>query len=86
MEWSTFQTLLILFAGMGIFLRLVAKEKHRREKHLLFRLEEKIRKLREEQEAAEKAAKEKAALEQEAADAAAEGESSDPVEAATVAA
>lgn len=36
--------------GAGVFIRLVAKEKHRREKYLQFRLEEQIRKINEEKE------------------------------------
>ena len=39
-------TLAVLLAGGGMFLRLVAKEKHRREKWLLFRHQEKIKKLK----------------------------------------
>lgn len=42
MDGSLITTGLILAAGCGLFLRLVAKEKHRREKHLQMRLEEKI--------------------------------------------
>ena len=45
-ELNILLTLAVLMAGAGIFLRLVAKEKHRREKWLQFRLEEKIKKLR----------------------------------------
>ncbi|MEP0843987.1 MAG: hypothetical protein HRF43_14890 [Phycisphaerae bacterium] len=56
MDWSFLQPTLILLVGTGIFLRLLAKEKHRREKHLQYRLEEHVRKLREEQEKARKAA------------------------------
>lgn len=44
-----YQTLLMVFIallGGGIFLRIVAKEKHRREKWLQFRLEEKLKELR----------------------------------------
>jgi hypothetical protein len=36
----------VLMAGGGMFLRLVAKEKHRREKWLQFRLEEKVKQLK----------------------------------------
>ena len=50
--------------GAGIFVRLVAKEKYRRERHLQFRLDEQIRKINEEKELekqkAEKARKEQA--------------------------
>jgi len=38
---------LIVACGSGIFLRLVAKEKRRREKHLELRLQEKIKELAE---------------------------------------
>jgi len=34
--------LTLLAVGLGIFIRLVAKEKHRRDKHLLARLQAKI--------------------------------------------
>ena len=46
-------TWLVVFSvawGTGIFLRLVAKEKHRREKYLSLRLLEKARELEEEEE------------------------------------
>ncbi len=33
---------LILLVGMSLFVRLVAKEKHRRDKHLLARLQAKL--------------------------------------------
>ena len=42
-------TLLIVACGSGLFLRLVAKEKHRREQHLELRLQEKIKELEEEE-------------------------------------
>lgn len=43
--------LLILITGCGAFLRLVGKEKHRREKYLQLRLEETLEELRKHQEA-----------------------------------
>ena len=43
-------TLLVMFVGSGVFLRIVAKEKHRREKHLQLRLMEKAKELKEEEE------------------------------------
>ncbi|GMU24413.1 MAG: hypothetical protein AMXMBFR13_44870 [Phycisphaerae bacterium] len=42
-------TLLIAAGGAAVFLRLVAKEKNRRERHLLYRLDEQIKKLKEEE-------------------------------------
>lgn len=50
--------LLIALLGAGAFLRLVAKEKHRRERHLQFRLDEQIRIIEEEKELARKKAAE----------------------------
>lgn len=50
MDSRTLWTLLILAVGAGIFLRLVGREKHRRERHLQFRLEEQVRKLKEQQD------------------------------------
>ncbi len=44
---------LIVLAGAGLFVRIVAKEKHRREKHLQWRLLEQARK--QEQAAARRA-------------------------------
>lgn len=66
MDWSLIQTAAILGLGAGVFLRLVTKEKQRREKHLQYRLEEQLRKIQEakEQEEAAKAEKEKAEREQ----------------------
>ena len=55
------QTALIAVLGAGIFLRLVAKEKNRRERHLQFRLDEQVRKFEEERELERKKA-EKAKL------------------------
>ena len=56
-DGSTLLTLAVLACGSGIFLHLVAKEKHRREKHIELRLMKKVkelekaeRKKREEQE------------------------------------
>ncbi len=45
MDGHILQTVVVLSLGVGIFLRLVAKEKHRRERHLQFRLEEQVRKI-----------------------------------------
>ena len=44
MDWlwaNPLTTLIILLLGVGVFVRLVAKEKHRRDKHLLARLQAK---------------------------------------------
>ena len=38
---------LVLVVGCGVFLRLVAKEKHRREKYLQLRLEEMVKEIKE---------------------------------------
>ena len=46
-EFQTLLTALILAGGAGIFLRLVGKEKHRREKWLQLRFDEKIKELKE---------------------------------------
>ncbi|HSW47384.1 MAG TPA: hypothetical protein VLM89_17610 [Phycisphaerae bacterium] len=46
-------TLLAMALGSGVFLRLVGKEKHRREKWLQFRLEEEIKKLKNKKEVKE---------------------------------
>lgn len=46
----TIFTALILVSGTGVFLRLVAKEKHRREKHLQLRVIQKAEELRKEEE------------------------------------
>lgn len=46
----TFAAAVILALGLGVFVRMVAKEKHRRDKHLLARLQAKA------QAAAEEAA------------------------------
>jgi len=43
--------LLVLAGGVCVFLRLVAKEKHRREKWLQYRLDKKIKELQEKQAA-----------------------------------
>jgi len=43
--------LLVLAFGGGIFLRLVAREKHRREQHLKYRLYEEVEQLKKRQEA-----------------------------------
>ena len=48
MDAQTLLTLLVVAGGSGVFLRLVAKEKHRREKHLAFRLLEEVKELEEE--------------------------------------
>ena len=48
-EFQTLLTALILAGGTGIFLRLVGKEKHRREKWLQHRLNEKIEKFKKSQ-------------------------------------
>jgi len=45
MDGHTLLIVLILAAGTGMFLRLVAKEKHRRERHLELRLQEKVKEL-----------------------------------------
>lgn len=45
--------LLVLAGGAGIFLRIVAKEKLRREKWLLFRQEMKVKELKEKRQKAE---------------------------------
>lgn len=50
-EADTMITVFILLLGSGLFLRLVAKEKHRREKYLLLRLHEKAEELKKEAEA-----------------------------------
>jgi len=42
-------TLFVLFLGAGGYLRIVGKEKRRREKWLHFRLEEKLRELKAQQ-------------------------------------
>ncbi len=44
MDGHLLLTILVMMAGCGVFLRMVAREKRRREKHLLFRLEEEIEK------------------------------------------
>jgi hypothetical protein len=50
-------TVFIVLLGAGMFLRIVAREKHRRERHLTMRLNEKIEELRKQaNEAAEAAA------------------------------
>lgn len=46
-----------LVLGMGIFLHVVAKEKHRRERWLTLRLEEKIKELKQRQVNQEEEAK-----------------------------
>ncbi len=43
--------LLVMAGGVCVFLRLVAKEKHRREKWLQYRLDKKIKELQEKQAA-----------------------------------
>jgi hypothetical protein len=53
MDGQTLLTVLILLAGTGLFLRMVAKEKHRREKHLEYRLFEKTQAEAEEKRLAE---------------------------------
>ena len=45
-DYQTLLMVLIAVSGAGIFLRIVAKEKHRREKWLQFRLEEKLKELK----------------------------------------
>jgi hypothetical protein len=45
-DYQTLLTVLLSLLGGGVFLRIVAKEKHRREKWLQFRLEEKLKELR----------------------------------------
>jgi len=45
-EINILLTLAVLMAGGGLYLRLVAKEKRRREKWLQFRLEEKVKQLK----------------------------------------
>lgn len=45
-DYQTLLTALIAASGAGIFLRITAREKHRREKWLQFRLEEKLNELR----------------------------------------
>ena len=45
-ELNILFTLAVLLAGGGMFLRLVAKEKHRREKWLQFRVQEKVKQLK----------------------------------------
>jgi hypothetical protein len=47
LDTPTLVTLLVLVSGSGAFLRMVAKEKRRRERHLQFRLEEQNRKSKE---------------------------------------
>lgn len=42
--------LTMIAVGCGIFLRIVAKEKHRRERYLMWRLEEKTRELEQAQQ------------------------------------
>lgn len=51
-------TLLTAAIGAGVFIRLVAKEKHRREQILQYRYEEHLRKIREEEELERKKAEE----------------------------
>ena len=51
-------TLLTAAIGAGIFVRLVAKEKYRRERHLQFRLDEQVRKINEARDLAKKKAEE----------------------------
>jgi len=48
-DFHTLLTAIILAGGAGIFLRLVGKEKHRRETWLQLRLNEKIEELKEAQ-------------------------------------
>ena len=50
-EIQSLMTVLVLAGGAGIFLRLVGNEKHRREQWLRFRLEEKMKKLQQANEA-----------------------------------
>jgi hypothetical protein len=50
MDGRILWTVLILLLGAGAFLRLVAKEKHRRERYLQFQLEERLRKQKEAQD------------------------------------
>ncbi|MBP7934212.1 MAG: hypothetical protein KA354_06135 [Phycisphaerae bacterium] len=45
-DYQTLLTVLFALLGGGIFLRVVGKEKHRREKWLQYRLEEKLKELR----------------------------------------
>jgi hypothetical protein len=45
-DYQTLLTALIAVSGAGLFLRIVAKEKRRREKWLQFRLEEKLKELK----------------------------------------
>lgn len=80
MDWSWLQPALILFLGTGVFLRLVAKEKRRREKHLESRLDEQIHKLREEKERAERQARQAALAEAERSRAGAEMAIAEPVD------
>ncbi len=51
-ELGPLPTLIALIAGGSLFLRIVAKEKHRREKWLQFRLETKIKELKDKQQQA----------------------------------
>jgi hypothetical protein len=46
----TIITVVVLFTGTMVFLRLVGKEKHRREKHLQLRVIEKVNELKREEE------------------------------------
>jgi hypothetical protein len=50
MDGQILSVLLVVAIGAGIFLRLVAKEKHRRERHLQFRLEEQLHNIEERKE------------------------------------
>lgn len=59
MDIGVLATVLILATGALAFLRLVAREKCRREKYLQFRLEEQLTRIEEERQQAEKAASER---------------------------
>ena len=52
-ETGLFFTLLVLMLGAGLFLRIVAKEKERREKWLVFRQETRIKELKQKQRQAQ---------------------------------
>lgn len=56
MDHHTFVTLLIAITGCGLFLRLVAKEKHRRDRHLDYRLQEKIKEFEKQRQVAQETA------------------------------
>jgi len=47
MDGATLLVLFIVACGSGLFLRLVAKEKHRRERHIQQRFLEKVKELEE---------------------------------------